>query len=83
VEGFERRIPIAGAHRRLVEHLANVRTTAPDVAPSLERAALEGIGRDADQRSDCLRLMRPSSGNSAINVQASTGPTPGMDESNR
>src|SRR5258706_8226251 len=65
VERLEHRIPIAGAHRRHVKHLADVRPPAPDAAPSLE-AALEGVGRDADQRS--LRLMRPSSGNSAINV---------------
>src|SRR5882757_6307897 len=50
VEGFERRIPITRAHRRHVEHLANVGTTAPDAAPSLELTALEGIGRDVDQR---------------------------------
>src|ERR1700704_2857934 len=50
VEGFERRIPIARAHRRHVERLANVSTTAPDAAPSLELTALEGVGRDADQR---------------------------------
>jgi hypothetical protein len=44
VEYLEGGIPIAGAHRRHVEHLANMRTTAPDAAPSLERAALEGVG---------------------------------------
>src|SRR5258706_7337532 len=52
VERLEYRIPIAGAHRRHVKHLADVRPPAPDAAPSLERAALEGVGRDADQRSD-------------------------------
>src|SRR2546430_11964872 len=45
---------MAGAHRRHVKRLAAVRRPAPDAAPSLERAALEGIGRDADQRSDLL-----------------------------
>src|SRR6266700_7069722 len=54
VERLEYRIPIAGAHRRHVKHLADVRTPAPDAAPSLERAALEGVGSDADQRSDLL-----------------------------
>src|SRR5262245_47142491 len=44
VEGFEHRIPIARAHRRHVEHLADVRTTAPDATPALEHAALEGVG---------------------------------------
>jgi putative tryptophan/tyrosine transport system substrate-binding protein len=54
VERLEHRIPIAGAHRRHVKHLADVRTSAPDAPPSLERAALEGVGRDANQRSDLL-----------------------------
>src|SRR6516162_9196856 len=31
----------------------------------------------------CLRLMRPSSGKSAIRVQANTSPTPGMEVSSR
>src|SRR3989442_9191380 len=51
---LEPRIPITGTHRRHVEHLADVRTTAPDAPPALERAALEGIGRNADQRSDLV-----------------------------
>src|SRR5258707_9601768 len=54
VERLEHRIPIAGAHRRHVKRLADVRPPAPDAAPSLERAALEGVGRDTDQRSDLL-----------------------------
>ena len=35
VKEFERRIPIAGAHRGHVEHLADVCTTAPDTASAL------------------------------------------------
>jgi hypothetical protein len=31
---------------------------APDAAPSLERAALEGIGRDADQQAAWRRVLR-------------------------
>src|SRR5215469_15218583 len=54
MERLESRIPITGTHRRHVEHLADVRTTAPDAPPSLERTALESIGSDADQRSDLL-----------------------------
>src|SRR5262249_16980818 len=54
MERLELRNPITGAHRRHVERLADVRTTAPDAAPSLERTALESVGRDADQRSDLL-----------------------------
>src|SRR5215468_12565863 len=47
MERLESRIPITGTHRRHVEHLADVRTTAPDAPPSLERTALESIGSDA------------------------------------
>jgi hypothetical protein len=54
MERLEPRIPITGTHCRHVEHLADVRTTAPDAPPSLERTALESIGSDADQRSDLL-----------------------------
>ena len=54
MERLEPRIPITGTHRRHVEHLADVRTTAPDAPPSLARTALESIGSDADQRSDLL-----------------------------
>jgi hypothetical protein len=52
VERLEHRIPITRAHRRYVEYVTNWRTTAPDATPSFELAALEGVGRDADQRSD-------------------------------
>ena len=81
VERLEHRIPIAGAHRRHVKHLADVRPPAPDAAPSLERAALEGVGRDADQRSDLLAAHAAKLGQH--NVQASTAPTPGIDVSRR
>jgi hypothetical protein len=83
VKEFERRIPIAGAHRGHVEHLADVCTTDPDTASALERAALEGVRRNTDQSSDRLRLTPPSSGKSATNVQTRTGPTPGIDVSSR
>src|SRR5215471_15183839 len=43
MERLEGRIPIAGAHRRHVEHLAYIRTTTPDAPPALERAALERV----------------------------------------
>jgi len=83
VKDFERRIPITGTHRGHIKHLAHVSTPTPDAASSLHRTALEGIGRHADQPAICLRLMQPSSGKSAINVQANSGPTPGMEQSNR
>src|SRR5262249_57572275 len=54
MERLEPRIPITGTHRRHVEHLADVRTTAPDAPRSLEGTALERIGSDANQRSDLL-----------------------------
>src|SRR5262245_52623263 len=54
VECFERRIPIAGAHRRHEEHVADWRATAPHATLSLELATLEGIRRNAYQRSDLL-----------------------------
>ena len=52
VERLEHWIPIARAHRRHVKHVTNWRPTAPDAAFSLELAALEGIGRDADEGGD-------------------------------
>jgi hypothetical protein len=54
VEDLEHRVPVAGAHRRHVEHVTNGRTTAPDTALTFERATLESIGRNADQGSDLL-----------------------------
>src|SRR5262249_45181658 len=52
VERLEHGIPITRAHRRHVEHVTNRCATAPDATPSFELAALEGVGRDADERSD-------------------------------
>jgi hypothetical protein len=52
MEGLECRIPITGAHRRHVEHLADIRTTAPDAPPTFEHATLEGVRRNANQSSD-------------------------------
>src|SRR5262249_14475505 len=43
VERPEGRIPIAGAQRCHVEHLAHVCAAAPDAAPTPERAALTAI----------------------------------------
>jgi hypothetical protein len=70
VERLKHGIPVAGAHRCHVEHLAHVRTTAPDAAPALERAALEGIGRDADQRSDLFAAHGPEFGQKRRSKQA-------------
>ena len=54
VEPLEQRIPIAGAHRRHEEHVADWRATAPHATLSLELATLEGIRRNAYQRSHLL-----------------------------
>ena len=54
VEGPEHRIPVAGAHRRHVEHVTNGRTTAPDTTLPFECATLESVRRNADQSSDLL-----------------------------
>ena len=57
--------------------------TNPDTTPSFELAAIEGIGREPDQSRDLFAAHLPSSGNSAISVQAKTAPTPGMELSSR
>src|SRR5262245_4259347 len=54
VDPHEQRIPSAGAHRRHEEHVADWRATAPHATLSLELATLEGIRRNAYQRSDLL-----------------------------
>src|SRR5215204_824674 len=52
VELLEHGIPIAGAQCRHIEHVTDGRPTTPDAALSLKLAALEGIGRNADHRSN-------------------------------
>src|SRR5262249_50019660 len=44
MERLEPRFPIAGAHRRHVEHMAYARTTAPDATAAFELAAIKIIG---------------------------------------
>src|SRR5215831_2867214 len=56
VERLEGRIPIAGAQRCHVEHLAHVCAAAPDAAPTPERAALEGVRRNTSQSSDLFAI---------------------------
>src|SRR5260221_674009 len=80
---FACRIPITSAQRGHVEHVADARATTPDATASFELAAIEVIGRKPDESGTCLRLIWPSSGKSAISVQASTAPTPGMEVSSR
>src|SRR5262249_15843277 len=71
VKEFERRIPIAGAHRGHVEHLAHVCTTAPDTASALERAALEGVGCNTDQSSDLFAAHAAELGQESVQVVCS------------
>src|SRR5246500_4421685 len=79
VKEFEHRIPIAGAHRGHVEHLADVCTTAPDTASAPERAALEGVRRNTDQSSDLFAAHAAELGQERN--QRATGSTPGIDVS--
>jgi Transglutaminase-like superfamily len=52
VEHLKHRIPIARTHSGQVKDVTNWGTTTPYAAFSLELAALKGIGRDSDERSD-------------------------------
>src|SRR5262245_25018476 len=54
MERLEPRIPITGAHRRHVEHVAHARTTAPDATASFELAAIEIIGCKPDESGNLL-----------------------------
>jgi hypothetical protein len=54
VERLKHKIAITGAHGRHVEYLADAGRTAPDATLSFKLAAVEGVGRDADQSGDLL-----------------------------
>src|SRR5262252_6511117 len=54
MERLEPRIPIAGAHRRHVEHMAYARTTAPDATAAFELAAIKIIGCKPDKSGNLL-----------------------------
>jgi hypothetical protein len=49
----------------------------------IERVALDAYGATPTNAATCLRLMQPSSGKSAISVQANSDSTSGMEVSNR
>src|SRR5262249_5617317 len=71
----------AGTEGSHVEDVRDRHPTAIDAAVSLELAAVEVIWCEADEAAICLRLIFPSSGNRAMSVKASTGPTPGIEVS--
>src|SRR5215467_11327959 len=54
MERLEPRIPIAGAHRRHIEHMAHTRPTAPDATAAFELAAIEIIGCKPDESGNLL-----------------------------
>ena len=83
MESFERRIATHGNQSRHVEHASDGRATAPDATSSFELAAVEGVGRKANQSCDLFAVHAAKLGKSAISVQARTGPTPGMEVSSR
>ena len=81
VEGFEGGTVTACTESGHVKDITDRHPTTVDAAVSLELAAVEVIGCEADEGAICLRLIFPSSGNRAMSVKASTGPTPGMEVS--
>jgi hypothetical protein len=58
---------------RLANRLLIRPQTAPDAAHAAELAAVEIVGRHADQSCDLLAADAASSGKSAISVQANKG----------
>src|SRR5262249_5331977 len=78
VEGLEGGTVTACAEGGHVEDVTDRHPTTIDAAVSLELAAVEVIWCEA---AICLRLIFPSSGNRAMSVKASTGPTPGIEVS--
>src|SRR5262249_2691812 len=79
VEGFEGGTVSACAEGGHVEDITDRHPTTVDAAVSLKLAAVEVIGCEADEGGDLL--IFPSSGNRAMSVKASTGPTPGIEVS--
>src|SRR5262249_60662309 len=80
VEGFEGGTVSACAEGGHVEDITDRHPTTVDAAVSLELAAVEVIGARPTRAAICLRLIFPSSGNRAMSVKASTGPTPGIED---
>jgi hypothetical protein len=72
VEGLEGGTVSACAEGGHVEDITDRHPTTVDAAVSLARPTRAAI---------CLRVIFPSSGNRAMSVKASTGPTPGIEVS--
>ena len=84
VEGFEGGTVTACAEGGHVEDVTDRHPTTIDAAVPLELAAVEvmqSYGARPTRAAICLRLIFPSSGNRAMSVKASTGPTPGIEVS--
>src|SRR5262249_14515842 len=81
VKGFEGGTVTACHEGGHVKDVTDRHPTTIDAAMSLELAAVEVIWCEADRAAICLRLIFPSSGNRAMSVTASTGPTPGIEVS--
>src|SRR5262249_29580963 len=81
VEGFEGGTVTACAEGGPVEGITDRHPTTIDAAVSLELSAVEVIWCRPTRAAICLRLIFPSSGNRAMSVKASTGPTPGIEVS--
>ena len=79
MEGFECGVVSAGTEGGHVENVTDLHSATIDTAMSLELAAVEVVGASPTSAAICLRLICPSSGNKAISVNASTGPTPGIE----
>ena len=81
MEGFECGVVSAGTEGGHVENVTDLHSATIDTAMSLELAAVEVVGRKPDECGDLLAAHLSSSGNKAISVNASTGPTPGIEMS--
>src|SRR5262245_61904260 len=80
-EGLEGGTVSACAEGGHVEDITDRHPTTVDAAVSLELAAVEVIGCEADEGGDLFAAHLPEFCNRAMSVKASTGPTPGIEVS--
>src|SRR5262249_46269267 len=81
VEGLEGGTVTACAEGGHVEDVTDRHPTTIDAAVSLELTVSKAYGARPTRAAICLRVIFPSSGNRAMSVKASTGPTPGIEVS--
>src|SRR6516225_4314626 len=81
VEGLEGGTVTACAEGGHVEDVTNRHPATVDAAVSLSLPLSKSYGARPTRAAICLRLIFPSSGNRAMSVKASTGPTPGIEVS--